>query len=86
MASDGVVDQYVEELLPTKLAIDRVYLKRATIFYDIRILIRTVAGIAGRVFGAKWFPDPPELQEASVARLSGSAPRRNRTRNVDCAG
>jgi hypothetical protein len=73
MATDGVVDQYVEQLLPAKLALDRVYLKRPTIVYDLRILLRTIAGIAARVTGAKRFPEPPELREASMPRLSSSS-------------
>jgi len=75
IATDAVVDQYVEKLLPAKLALDRVYLRRPTVLYDIRILIRTAAGIVARVAGAKWFPDPPELREASLPRLSSSSTR-----------
>jgi lipopolysaccharide/colanic/teichoic acid biosynthesis glycosyltransferase len=74
MATDAVVDHYVEELLPAKLALDRVYLKRVTVFYDIRILLRTCAGIVARVVGARWFPDPPELREAGLPRASASRP------------
>lgn len=72
MATDGVVDQYVEELLPAKLALDRVYLKRPTVLYDLRILLRTAVGIGARVVGAKSFPEPPELREATMPPLSVS--------------
>jgi lipopolysaccharide/colanic/teichoic acid biosynthesis glycosyltransferase len=75
LATDAVVDQYVEELLPAKLALDRVYLRRASIFYDLRVLLRTVAGITARVVGSKSFPDPPELREAE-ANHSASLTRR----------
>jgi lipopolysaccharide/colanic/teichoic acid biosynthesis glycosyltransferase len=74
MATDTVVDQYIGELLPAKLALDRVYLRRFTILYDIRILIRTGVGIARRLLGAKWFPEPPELREARIAGCA-DAPR-----------
>jgi len=66
LMADGAVDQYVGELLPAKLALDRVYLKRATLLYDVRIILRTVAGIIARTLGTTgWFPDPPELRELS---------------------
>jgi len=67
MATDGVMDQYVDELLPAKLALDRVYLRRASIFYDLRVLLRTAAGITAKVVGSKSFPDPPELREAETS-------------------
>jgi len=74
LAANGVLDQYVAQVLPAKLALDRVYLERATLFYDLRIILRTVAGIIARVFGTtKWFPDPPELREVHVNRPAGPA-------------
>jgi lipopolysaccharide/colanic/teichoic acid biosynthesis glycosyltransferase len=75
LAADAVVDQYVEELLPAKLALDRVYLRRSSILYDLRIMLRTVAGITARTFGSKSFPDPPELREAEANHPSVSARR-----------
>jgi lipopolysaccharide/colanic/teichoic acid biosynthesis glycosyltransferase len=64
LPTDGVVNRYVEELLPAKLALDRVYLKRATLLYDIRVMFRTIAGMTARILGGKRFPEPPELREA----------------------
>jgi len=72
LATDGVVDQYVEQLLPAKLALDRVYLRRATIGYDFRIIGRTLAGIIARTLGRS-FPDPPELQEVEANRETSAA-------------
>lgn len=66
LADDAVVEVYVERLLPLKLALDRVYLRRATPLYDLRIILRTIAIIVGRVFGHRRFPDPPELAEADA--------------------
>jgi lipopolysaccharide/colanic/teichoic acid biosynthesis glycosyltransferase len=74
LAADSVVDQYVEELLPAKLALDRVYLRRANLLYDLRVVLRTIAGISARIFGNKSFPDPPELRE--IEADPGSAPDR----------
>jgi lipopolysaccharide/colanic/teichoic acid biosynthesis glycosyltransferase len=70
IATDGVVDQYVQELLPAKLALDRVYLRHRTVFYDLRILVRTLVGVAARVVGVKRIPQPPELREAVMPRMS----------------
>jgi lipopolysaccharide/colanic/teichoic acid biosynthesis glycosyltransferase len=66
LSTDAVVDVYVQRLLPVKLALDRVYIKRATVFYDIRLIFRTIAGILARKIGRGRFPDPPELAEADV--------------------
>jgi lipopolysaccharide/colanic/teichoic acid biosynthesis glycosyltransferase len=74
LATDAVVDQYVEELLPAKLALDRVYLRRANLLYDLRVVLRTIAGITARIFGSKSFPDPPELREVEGGRVPGSRP------------
>src|SRR5262249_25130179 len=52
---------YTEEILPMKLAIDRVYLEEATVWYDLRIIIRTVVIVAARAVGWTRFSDPPEL-------------------------
>jgi lipopolysaccharide/colanic/teichoic acid biosynthesis glycosyltransferase len=75
LAADAVVDHYVEELLPAKLALDRVYLRRASILYDLRVLLRTAAGIAARIAGSKSFPEPPELQEAHDIVQPGTVSR-----------
>jgi lipopolysaccharide/colanic/teichoic acid biosynthesis glycosyltransferase len=61
-----VTQRYVERLLPLKLALDRVYIGRSTLIYDIRVILRTVAVIGGRTLGIRRFPDPPELPEARM--------------------
>jgi hypothetical protein len=73
MADSAVVDHYVQALLPTKLALDRIYLQRATLLYDIRVIVRTIAGIAARSLGTRNFPVPPELREAEATVLPVSA-------------
>jgi lipopolysaccharide/colanic/teichoic acid biosynthesis glycosyltransferase len=62
----SVVEEYVQRLLPAKLALDRVYMKRPTVLYDIRVMLRTVVTIVWRGLGRRWFPDPPELAESNV--------------------
>jgi lipopolysaccharide/colanic/teichoic acid biosynthesis glycosyltransferase len=66
LATDKVVDEYVQRLLPAKLALDRVYIKRPTVLYDIRVILRTIFTIVARALGRRWFPDPPELAKANV--------------------
>jgi lipopolysaccharide/colanic/teichoic acid biosynthesis glycosyltransferase len=68
LGTDDVVDQYVRTLLPAKLALDRVYLERVTLFYDLRIMLRTAAGIGARLLGIKGFPEPPELRHLEANR------------------
>lgn len=70
LATDAVVDHYVQRLLPVKLALDRVYIKHATVVYDIRVILRTAAAILTRALGSQRFPDPPELIEARVSLAS----------------
>jgi lipopolysaccharide/colanic/teichoic acid biosynthesis glycosyltransferase len=63
-ASLGEVDvtqRYVEQVLPLKLGIDRVYISNASCLYDLRIIMRTVGVIAARLVGRQQFPDPPEM-------------------------
>ena len=58
---ETITEFYAEQLLPTKLAIDRVYLRQATLSYDVNILARTLVVVAARCVGWKRFPDPPEI-------------------------
>ena len=58
------MDVYVEQVLPAKLALDRVYLSNATFLYDVRILLRTLKVVVARSLGVRRFPDPPELRHA----------------------
>jgi lipopolysaccharide/colanic/teichoic acid biosynthesis glycosyltransferase len=55
---------YYEHLLPLKLALDRVYVRHASLSYDLGVIIRTLLVVAGRAFGRRHFPDPPEMDEA----------------------
>ncbi len=58
------VDAYVERLLPVKLALDIVYVREASLAYDLSLVLRTAAVIAARAAGRRRFPDPPELRRA----------------------
>lgn len=55
---------YIERLLPIKLALDLVYVQHASLWYDLRIIARTLAIIVGKLAGRRTFTSPPELAEA----------------------
>ena len=62
LTSADAVAAYGDTLLPLKLALDRVYLRDATVVYDVRIIARTVYVIVARAFGRRQFADPPEMK------------------------
>ena len=55
---------YVERLLPLRLALDLVYVRRASLVYDAALVARTVRLIAATVLGRRSSGDPPELTQA----------------------
>ena len=55
---------YVEQLLPFKLALEVVYVRRVSLRYDVAIIRRALATIAAVLLGRRRFPDPPEAPEA----------------------
>jgi lipopolysaccharide/colanic/teichoic acid biosynthesis glycosyltransferase len=54
---------YAARLLPLKLALDVVYVRRASLWYDARIVARTLWVIVSTLLGRRRFADPPELAE-----------------------
>jgi lipopolysaccharide/colanic/teichoic acid biosynthesis glycosyltransferase len=71
LGHDAPERDYLEKLLPVKLALELVYVRRASLFYDLRLLARTAAVIALIALGKKEFRDPPEL-----ARIDRVVPTR----------
>ena len=57
--------RYVERLLPFKLALDVVYVRRRSLGYDASIIGRTCVVILGSLVGRRRFPEPPEAPEAA---------------------
>jgi len=57
---------YVERLLPVVLALDLIYVRRASLRYDATVVARTLRLIASTAVGRRTFPDPPELPEARL--------------------
>lgn len=70
---------YVERLLPLRLALDLVYVDRASLAYDLALIGRTVALIVAVVCGRRRFGDPPEMAEARrlLAATGDPVPSRN---------
>lgn len=73
---------YLERVLPLKLALDRVYVRRASLRYDLALMARTAVTIVAALRGRRDFPPPPELGEASAlvtpVRRSHRDPQRPR--------
>ena len=55
---------YVGKLLPIKLALELVYVRRASLWYDVTIIVKTVVTILQIAFGKRRFAEPPEFAEA----------------------
>ena len=64
LSSRDAERDYYEHLLPLKLALDRVYVRRASVAYDLGVIVRTALVVLGRTFGRRRFSDPPEMHEA----------------------
>jgi lipopolysaccharide/colanic/teichoic acid biosynthesis glycosyltransferase len=62
---------YVERLLPVKLALEQVYVRNASFSYDLRVIFRTIWVIA-RIACGKAGGDPPEM-----AKIDRVVPARN---------
>jgi lipopolysaccharide/colanic/teichoic acid biosynthesis glycosyltransferase len=72
LGSETAERDYVERLLPLKLALDVVYVRRASLRYDAAIIARTLRVIAHSFLGSSDFRAPPEL--AAAERLLGGTP------------
>ncbi len=55
---------YIEGVLPMKLALDLVYVRRSGWRYDLEIAWRALYAIASVLLGRQTFPPPPEMNEA----------------------
>ncbi len=70
---DQAERDYVDRLLPIKLALDVVYVRRASTWYDAALTLRTVGIIAGRMAGRRTFSEPPEMATAQRLIAAPSA-------------
>jgi lipopolysaccharide/colanic/teichoic acid biosynthesis glycosyltransferase len=55
---------YGERLLPLKLAMDIVYVRRPSLAYDLALIVRTAWMLGTALLGRREFPLPPELEGA----------------------
>lgn len=67
---------YADRVLPVKLALDLVYVRRASLAYDLRVIGRTAWVIAAGLAGKRSFPAPPEMAQAQELVLVNEAARR----------
>lgn len=54
---------YVENLLPVKLALDLMYVRKASFWYDLRVIFCTFWVIMLIALGKREFADPPEMDQ-----------------------
>jgi len=66
---------YIRMLLPTRLALDAVLVRRLTLGYQLRIMGRTLMAILKMMVGTDEYPDPPEMKEA-LELVRADAPAR----------
>lgn len=62
--TDRPAEAYRDRLLSMKLALDVVYVRRASVAYDLRLIGRTLWVVICRTLGRRRFPRPPEMMEA----------------------
>jgi lipopolysaccharide/colanic/teichoic acid biosynthesis glycosyltransferase len=65
LSADNTEQQYVEQLMPVKLALDIVYVREASFVYDLKIILRTIGVILAIALGKREFADPPEMIKAA---------------------
>lgn len=79
LVGDDVETIYARDLLPVKLALEVVYLQRASVAYDVRLIGRTAITIVQIAAGRQQFDDPPEMRAARQllqTRPQADEPRR----------
>lgn len=67
---------YVGGLLPRKLALDLVYVRAASLSYDVRLMFRAGYVILAHGLGRRAFRDPPELARARRLERQLQGPQR----------
>ena len=55
---------YIDNILPMKLAVELVYVRNATLWYDLKVILRTIGLILLVLSGKREFGEFPEEQEA----------------------
>ncbi|MHB9028142.1 MAG: sugar transferase [Candidatus Latescibacterota bacterium] len=79
---ENTEQEYVERLLPVKLALDMIYVRRMSLWYDLRLILRTIAALAQVITGKNRFSAPPEMAEAnSIVVPARNEPAENSKRS-----
>ena len=55
---------YVERLLPLKLSMERAYVRKASLTYDLALIGRTIWVLLRKAVGHRQFAEPPEMRMA----------------------
>ena len=63
LVGEDATAAYRERLLPITVGLDCVYVRRASLAYDVRIIVRTLSILLARAFGRRQFAEPPEMKE-----------------------
>jgi lipopolysaccharide/colanic/teichoic acid biosynthesis glycosyltransferase len=71
---DETERHYAEQVLPITLALDRFYIRHASLIYDMRIVARTCGLILASLVGQQWRLSVPELREAVEDAGPASSP------------
>ena len=66
---DDPEQSYINDFLPIKLALENVYIERASILYDFEIIFRTISTIVKIAIGHRVFPLPREYGIARQQHL-----------------
>ena len=64
LSAESPERDYVERLLPIKMAMEVVYVRRADVLYDVAVIARTLVVLVASMLGRHDFPDPPEAADA----------------------
>jgi lipopolysaccharide/colanic/teichoic acid biosynthesis glycosyltransferase len=64
LTGDNPEQLYVEKLLPIKLALELVYIRKMSLACDLQIIARTAMALLKISLGVRTFTLPPELEEA----------------------
>ncbi len=64
LTADDPERHYVERVLPLKLALDLVYVRGISVWYDVALIARTVRVLGALLLGWRQFADPPEMSAA----------------------
>lgn len=64
--ADDPEGSYANRILAPKLAIERAYLDRATLWSDLSVMLRTIAAVAGHILGVPVAPPRRDRQSAEI--------------------